>query len=146
MKSFGYRKIAALALTGSMLLSLSACGKTEETTTSSTTTQVTIATITTPSTTQTTIPVYEGPLETADTTETSWTETPLQNGSLTLYSTVSAGNFLRVRKGPSVDYDIVGTLTRGQSVVVVASTANDWYKTEDGYYISGQYLKTTMPQ
>ena len=146
MKSLYSRRIVALALAGAMMISLAACNKPEETTASTTTTQVTIATITTPTTTETTLPVYEGPLETADTTETSWTETPLQNGSLTLYSTVSAGNFLRVRKGPSVDYDIVGTLTRGQSVVVVASTANDWYKTEDGYYISGQYLKTTMPQ
>lgn len=139
------KRLVSAALICSMIFAFTACGKEKETETTPSSSSETIATIATTTTSATTLTMYEGPLETADTTETSWTETALQNGSLTLYASVSAGNFLRVRKGPSTDYEIAGTLTRGQSVVVVASTANNWYKTEDGYYVSGEYLKTAPP-
>ena len=147
MKSFNNRKIIAAALVCSMLMALAACSKkpaeTSADTTPSTTSE-TIATVTTPSTTQSNLPVYSGPLATSDTTVITWTESALPN-EVTLYATVSAGTFLRVRKGPGKNYEIAGTLTRGQSVVVVASTNDGWYKTKDGYYVSGQYLKTTAP-
>ncbi len=140
------RKLVAAALICSMLCALTACGdKTKATESTPSSTSETIATITTTTTSATTLQLYDGPLETADTTETSWTESELAGGPVTLYAHVSAGNFLRVRKGPSTDYEIAGTLTRGQAVVVVASTANNWYKTEDGYYVSGEYVKTTQP-
>ena len=35
----------------------------------------------------------------------------------------------------------VGTLSRGQSIVVVARTSNGWYKTIDGFYASETYLQ-----
>ncbi|MBP5180633.1 MAG: SH3 domain-containing protein [Clostridiales bacterium] len=57
-----------------------------------------------------------------------------------MYAAVSEGEFLRVRKGPSTEYDIVGTLTRNQQVQVVAVTDSSWYKTIDGFYISSSFL------
>ena len=147
MKSYRLLRTVSVALVCSFLLACSACSKKPvETSADSTpsTTSETIATVTTPSTTQTNLPVYSGPLATSDTTETSWNETVLQN-EVTLYATVSSGTFLRVRKGPGKNYEIAGTLTRGQEVTVIASTTDGWYKTKDGYYVSGQYLKTKAP-
>ena len=130
-----------------MLIAASACSKkTEETTaqSSATTTSETIATITTPTTEQSTLPMYSGPLATSETVAVTWTETTLTS-PVTLYTSVSAGTFLRVRKGPGKNYDIVGTLVRGQTVTVVASTSDGWYKTQDGFYVSGTYLQTSQP-
>jgi len=147
MKSYRLLRTVSVAMICSVLFACSACSKkpvesSAESTPAST--SETIATVTTPSTTQTTLPVYSGPLATSDTTETSWTEQALTS-DVTLYATVSSGTFLRVRKGPGKNYEIAGTLTRGQAVVVCASTSDGWYKTKDGYYVSGQYLKTTAP-
>ncbi len=147
MKSNRLLRTVSVALVCSFLFALSACSKKPAETSAESTpssTSETIATVTTPSTTQTTLPVYSGPLATSDTTETSWNEQALQNEA-TLYATVSSGTFLRVRKGPGKNYDIAGTLIRGQAVTVVATTSDGWYKTKDGYYVSGQYLKTTAP-
>ena len=138
------KRIVAAALICSMLFAFTACSDTKATETTPSSTSQTIATIATTTTSATTLPVYEGPLETSDTVAVDWTENALPE-PLTLYATVSAGNFLRVRRGPGTSYEIAGTLTRGQAVVVVASTGNSWYKTEDGYYVSGEYLKSVMP-
>ncbi|SCW40233.1 SH3 domain-containing protein [Ruminococcaceae bacterium YRB3002] len=138
--------IVSVALVSSILIACAGCGKKPvETSASSTTTTTTIATITTTTTTAATLPVYSGPLETSETVEMTWTETTVANGEVTLYAHVSAGNFLRIRRGPGTNYDIAGTLTRGQSVVVVASTNNGWYKTQDGFYVSGEYVKASQP-
>ena len=145
MKSSHIKRIVSATLICSVLVAFAACNKEpEETTTLTTPSSETIPTIATTTTEQETLPIYDGPLETSDTVETRWTETELPN-QLTLYAHVSAGNFLRVRRGPGTDYEIAGTLTRGQTVVVVASTNNNWYKTEDGFYVSGEYVKTSEP-
>ncbi len=148
MRSFSVKNMIPVALVCSMMFAASACSKKPaETSEASTipTTSATIATVTTPSTEVTTLPMYSGPLATTETVNVTWNENELTS-PVTLYSTVAAGNFLRVRKGPGKNYDIVGTLVRGQAVTVVASTADGWYKTQDGYYVSGSYLKATAPQ
>jgi len=147
MRSSRLNRLISAALICSVLTGLSACSKkTAETSAQSsiTTTSATIATVTTPSTEQTTLPVYSGPLATSETVNVTWKENDLSS-PVTLYSTVSAGNFLRVRKGPGKNYEIAGTLVRGQAVTVVASTSDGWYKTQDGYYVSGTYLKAKAP-
>lgn len=146
MKHLCLRQIVSVALICSTFVALTAC-KTKESETSADTTpstSETIVTITTPSTEQTTLPVIDGSLPTDNSQEVTWNESTLPN-PVTLYATVSAGQFLRVRKGPDVKYDIAGTLIRGQAVTVVATAPNNWYRTEDGYYVSGKYLKTTQP-
>ena len=147
MRSFSIKTMIPAALICSMLIVASACSKkTAETSEASTipTTSTTIATVTTPTTEVTTLPVYSGPLATTETINVTWNENELTS-PVTLYSSVSAGNFLRVRKGPGKNYEIAGTLIRGQAVTVVASTSDGWYKTQDGYYVSGSYLKATAP-
>lgn len=98
-------------------------------------TPIPVETTTTPTTT---IPVYSGPLTSSDIAVT-WAETDLDT-PVVMYAAVSDGEFLRVRKGPSTEYDIVGTLTRNQQVQIVAVTDSSWYKTADGFYISATYL------
>ncbi len=98
-------------------------------------TPIPVETTTTPTTT---IPVYSGPLPSSDIAVT-WAETDLDT-PVVMYAAVSDGEFLRVRKGPSTEYDIVGTLTRNQQVQIVAVTDSSWYKTADGFYISATYL------
>ena len=98
-------------------------------------TPIPVETTTTPTTT---IPVYSGPLPSSDIAVT-WGETVLDSPVI-MYAAVSEGEFLRVRKGPSTEYDIVGTLTRNQQVQIVAVTDSSWYKTSDGFYISATYL------
>ena len=146
MKHFCLRQIVSVALVCSTVAAFTACSSKESETTVETTptTSETIVTITTPSTEQTTLPVIVGPLPTDNSQEVTWNESTLPK-EVTLYATVSAGQFLRVRKGPDTKYDIAGTLVRGQAVTVVATAPNNWYKTSDGYYVSGKYLKTTQP-
>lgn len=123
-----------------MALSLAACKKTKPTeTTLESTEQTTTTTTTIPTTTLT---EYAGP-KTNDETVT-WTETNLET-PVTYYAQVSKGEFLNVRKGPGTQYEKVGTLTRGQTVVCVAKASGGWYKTEDGFYVSETYLTGTMP-
>ena len=98
-------------------------------------TPIPVETTTTPTTT---IPVYSGPLPSSDIAVT-WAETDLDT-PVVMYAAVSDGEFLRVRKGPSTEYDIVGTLTRNQQVQIVDVTDSSWYKTADGFYISATYL------
>ncbi|MCR4689385.1 MAG: SH3 domain-containing protein [Saccharofermentans sp.] len=90
----------------------------------------------------TTLTEYSGPVPNSQ--QVTWEETALE-AEATYYATVTAGEFLNVRKGPGTEYDKVGTLTRGQAVTVVARTSNGWYKTADGYYVSETYLATTAP-
>ena len=135
------KKTVSIVCLVSVVGAFAACGKdkTEETEpliAELTPTPIPVETTTTPTTTLT---IYSGPLPSSDIAVT-WSETPL-DPSIVLYANVSAGEFLRVRKGPSTEYDIVGTLTRNQPVTVVAITAeSNWYKTSDGFYISSTYL------
>ena len=139
MKNNEIKKIVSVACALTVLAGFAACGKEDKTSETSfaeiTPTPILVETTTTPTTT---IPVYSGPLPSSDIAVT-WGETTLDTPVI-MYAAVSEGEFLRVRKGPSTEYDIVGTLTRNQQVQIVAVTDSSWYKTSDGFYISATYL------
>ena len=61
----------------------------------------------------------------------------------TMYVNITDG-YLKIRKGPGKDYVQVGTLTNDMPVIVVALTDSNWYKTKDGFYVSGDYLSDTL--
>ena len=139
-KRFTTALIAAM-LIGAMCLGAVACKKkpaptesTPESTELTTTTTTTIPT--------TTLFEYAGPMVNDITID--WTETQLESPA-TYYVKVTKGEFLNVRQGPGVNYKKVGTLTRGQTVTVVAKCNGGWYKTQDGFYVSDHYLSGTMP-
>lgn len=143
MKRTNIKKIICISLAMVMLFGMCACGKKkkeskETEATNADPTPIPVATTEAPAVTYVT---WSGPL-TNDVTPT-WTETEFDSPT-TKYAGVTEGEFLRIRKGPSVDYDIVGTLARNQAVVVVAVTNDGWYRTSDGFYISGTYLTDTM--
>ena len=138
-KRFTTVLIAAM-MVSVMALGAVACKKTEPTaTTLESTEQTTTTTTTIPTTTLT---EYTGPLPNDE--EITWTETQLETPA-TYYAKVSKGEFLNVRKGPNTTYEIVGKLTRGQSITCVAKASGGWYKTQDGFYVSETYLTGTMP-
>ena len=133
------KRIISVACLVAIVGSFAACKKEDTTPETSfadiTPTPIPVETTTTPTTT---IPVYSGPLPSSDIAVT-WAETDLDTPVI-MYAAVSDGEFLRVRKGPSTEYDIVGTLTRNQQVQIVAVTDSSWYKTSDGFYISSTSL------
>ena len=133
------KRIISVACALSVVAAFAACGKEDTPVETSfvdiTPTPIPVETTTTPTTT---IPVYSGPLPSSDIAVT-WGETVLDSPVI-MYASVSEGEFLRVRKVPSTEYDIVGTLTRNQQVQIVAVTDSSWYKTSDGFYISATYL------
>ncbi|MCR4730936.1 MAG: SH3 domain-containing protein [Saccharofermentans sp.] len=132
--------LAAALMAGVICIGVVGCKKEEPTeTTTETTEQTTTTTTTVPTTTLT---MFSGPM--VNDTEVNWTETKLESPR-TLYVVVSKGEFLNVRNGPGTTYDKVGTLTRGQSVTVVAVAKNIWYKTNDGFFVSDTYLSTKIP-
>jgi uncharacterized protein YgiM (DUF1202 family) len=144
MKRTDIKKILCITLTAVMLFSMCACGKKkkESKETDETDPAPTPIPVATTESTAAPIPTYSGPLP-ASGIEVTWTETEFDTETIK-YAGVTEGEFLRIRKGPSVDYDIVGTLSRNQAVVVVAVTSDGWYKTHDGFYISGTYLTDTQ--
>ena len=133
------KRIISVACALSVVAAFAACGKEDTPVETSFVdippTPIPVETTTTPTTT---IPVYSGPLPASDIAVT-WGETVLDSPVI-MYAAVSEGEFLRVRKVPSTEYDIVGTLTRNQQVQIVAVTDSSWYKTSDGFYISATYL------
>ena len=138
----------SMILITSMLLSSTACSKknkdkakeTDEVTeTSEEVSESTIPTVAETAPT-TVLPDFSGPLSTGEIAIT-WNETTIDEK--VMYAIVSPDGFLRVRGGPGTDYDIVGSLTTNMEVVVVAVTDNNWYKTSDGFYISGDFLSNT---
>ncbi len=132
--------LAAALMAGVICIGVVGCKKEEPTeTTTETTEQTTTTTTTVPTTTLT---MFSGPM--VNDTEVNWTETKLESPK-TLYVVVTKGEFLNVRNGPGTTYDKVGTLTRGQSVTVVAVAKNIWYKTNDGFFVSDTYLSTKIP-
>ncbi len=51
---------------------------------------------------------------------------------------------LNVRKGPSTDYSIAGTVTEGTQLKYISTCSNGWYKVEykgSTRYISNDYSK-----
>lgn len=121
---------------------LASCGSKEaaQTTTTGTTTVMPITTQTTAETTPS-VPAISGPLPTNAVGATpTWTETAIDPAK-TMY--VDVVDFLRIRKGPSQDFEQVGSLTDGMAITVVAKTDANWYKLLDGYYVSGDFLTET---
>lgn len=132
--------LAAALMAGVICIGVVGCKKEEPTETTTETTEETTTTTTTVPTT--TLPEFKGPM--VNDTEVNWNETKFESPR-TVYANVSKGEFLNVRNGPGTTYDKVGTLTRGQSVVVVAEVKNVWYKTQDGFFISTTYLTSKIP-
>ena len=102
-----------------------------------------ISSITTTTEATTTLTEYTGPL--VNTEPITWNETALESETVLYVYNISDTGYLNVRSGPDPKYTKVGTLSKGQAVTVVARTDNDWYKTTDGFYISGNYLTSTAP-
>ncbi|MBR2750123.1 MAG: SH3 domain-containing protein [Lachnospiraceae bacterium] len=139
-----YTKVVALALVCAMGGAVVGCGKKEETTTTapssievtSETTPVESATTTTESTT---LMEYGESLAPND-IQVTWQEDAMDPKVMYI---VGVENYLKVRKGPDTKYDQVGSLTKGMQVIVVAKTNNNWYKLQDGYYVSADYVSLT---
>ena len=142
MKRTDIKKILCITLTAVMLLGMCGCGKKKDTKESDETdpapTPIPVATT---ESTAAPITTYSGPL-TIETLDVTWSEEEITE--TTLYVAVSEGEFLSVRLGPSTEYDVVVRLSRNQTVTVVAQTSDGWYRTFDGYYVSGTYLTTTQ--
>ena len=143
MKRTDIKKILCITLTAVMLLGMCGCGKKKKDTKESDETDPAPTPIPVATTESTAAPIttYSGPL-TIETLDVTWSEEEITE--TTLYVAVSEGEFLSVRLGPSTEYDVVGRLSRNQTVTVVAQTSDGWYRTFDGYYVSGTYLTTTQ--
>jgi hypothetical protein len=135
--------ICSLLLAG--ILTLSACSSKK---TPDTSTKVTNATSTTAPTDNTMITATPTPSITeisgtiiSNDTLVTWVETTIE--TKTMYVNLTDG-FLKIRKGPGKDYAQVGTLTDGMPVTVIALTDKNWYKLQDGFYVSGEYLSDTQ--
>lgn len=137
--------ICALVIGGTLLIS--SCGKKPAASTTTKATKVTTTTTTatvTPTETTISVPTFSGPLPTNTTAKTpKWTETKFDPAK-TLYVKLKDG-LLKVRTGPGTDYDQVAALTNGMAVTVVAKTDTNWYKLDDGYYISADFVTSTKP-
>ena len=131
--------ILICAIVAGGIFTLASCGKdnTPATTTKisgTTTTAATTAAVTTSS-----VPAISGTLATNVIGETpTWTETAIDPAK-TMYVKVES-DYLKIRKGPGKDFEQIGSLTNGMTVTVVAKTDTNWYKLQDGYYVSGDYL------
>ncbi len=135
-------RISAGMLIGVMALTAVACGKKSKPTIDtapSTSEAITTTTTTAPTTS---LSLYTGPL--TNDQPITWKETTLDQ-QVTYYAKVTKGEFLNIRKGPGTEYTKIGTLSRGQTIVVVARTSNGWYKTIDGFYASENYLSKKPP-
>lgn len=133
--------ICTLLVAGTV--TLGACGKkdpavtttTAAVNTTTTTTAVTVAP--TPA-----VPAISGTLAVNVIGDTpTWVETAIDPAK-TMY--VKVDDSLKIRKGPGKDYDQIGSLTNGMAVTVVAKTDNNWYKLQDGYYVSADYVTETQ--
>ena len=146
-RSSFYRKSLVAVLALAMIVPSAACGKKEETTTvptssveiTSETTPISSATTTTEATT---LQEYGGSLPAND-IQVTWQEDTME--AKVMYVNVSKTGYLKIRKGPDTKYDQVGNLTWGMEVIVVAKTNNNWYKLDDGYYVSADYISLTKP-
>ena len=121
---------------------LASCGKdTKQTMTTKATDTLTTTAATTTVTTAS-VPAISGTLATNVIGVTpTWTETAIDPAKTMYVKVVS--DYLRIRKGPGTEYGQVGSLTNGMTVSVVAKTDTNWYKLQDGYYVSGDFLTET---
>lgn len=136
------RQLSVIALTVVMTFALASCSGTD---TPKKTTKPTVATTTTAAptvepTTGTTLFTVTGTLAPND-EEVKWEVIDLEAPTVK-YVNVGEG-FLKVRKGPGQEYLAVAALSKNMAVTVVAKTTTNWYKTDDGFYVSGEYLSNT---
>lgn len=135
-------KALVLTMACSMAVGFAGCGKKkkEETTeTTEATTESTPMVTVPPTTTETTLMEYGMSIAPNDQAIT-WTEEPME-AKVMYVSGVTT--YLNVRKGPGSDYQQVAKLAPGMEVIVVAKTDSNWYKLEDGFYVSADYIKDT---
>lgn len=143
MKTSKIKKIVAIFLCTTMILSVASCGKKKDkdnkdadpsAESSQAIDESNAAPSETTAATVATLPTYSGPMTNPN--EITWTETTMD--PVIKYANVNES--LPVRSGPGSSYDQVGVLTRNQSVVVIAIATNSaneqWYKTQDGFYIT----------
>lgn len=108
----------------------------EETTTVSETSETTEAT--TEATTVAETTQAPAPTTTAANPSQAWTETEL-------VKTVYAHTTANIRSGPGTSYGKVRTTNLGDAMTVVAITNNNWYKLEDGTFISQTVVSDVAP-
>lgn len=132
--------VVGVSLTAASLL-LTACGGGEPAATSAPSQTTTAPT----EPTQTTLPpVPEAAASLPSNSEPkTWTETEFTTPE-TRYVKLES-DFLRVRTGPGTTYKQVAALTNGMQVTVVAKTADEWYKLDSGYFVSGEFLTKDKP-
>lgn len=139
MKNKRYLKLAiSTILALSLLVGAAGCKKKDTAETSDTSeTEETTTTATTTTVPTTSLTEYSGPLPSNDVAIT-WTETPYDE-PVTRY--VATNDYMNVRKGPGTEYDSVARFYRGQAITVTAYTQNGWLRTEDGFYVSGDFVQ-----
>jgi uncharacterized protein YgiM (DUF1202 family) len=136
------KTLSAVVLAGVLIFSLASCGgnDTPNTTKRTSTPTTTTTAPTTESTTVTTLFTVTGTLASNDEV-VDWEVVDLPSATVK-YVKVNEG-FLKVRKGPGKDFEAVAALTKNMAVTVVGKTTTNWYKTDDGFYVSGDYLSNT---
>ena len=142
--------VKALVLTMACSMVFAAgCGKkkkTEESTEiSSEESSETTPIVTTPPTTEETTLQEYGMTIAPNEIEVTWKEEPME--AKVMYVS-GIEKYLKVRKGPGTDdskYPVVSKLPNGTDVIIVAKTDNGWYKTQDGFYVSAEFIKDTKP-
>jgi len=112
----------------------------EETTTAPETSETTEATTVPENTQATTVaPTTQAPAPTtAANPNQAWTETEL-------IKTVYAQTTANIRSGAGTSYGKVRSTNLGDAMTVVAITSNNWYKLEDGTYISQTVVSDVAP-
>ena len=131
--------ILICAIVAGGILTLASCGKDSTTSTTTKISGTTTTAATTAAVTTSSVPAISGTLATNVIGVTpTWTETAIDPAK-TMYVKVES-DYLKIRKGPGKDFDQIGSLTNGMTVIVVAKTDTNWYKLQDGYYVSGDYL------
>ena len=119
------------------IFTLASCGGEGKATTTTKTSDTTTTAATTAAVTTASIPAISGTLA-ANAVTATWTETAVDPAK-TMYVKVES-DYLKIRKGPGKDFEQIGSLTNGMTVTVIAKTDTNWYKLQDGYYVSGDYL------
>lgn len=82
--------------------------------------------------------------ETEEISLPSYEVTPLEE-PMVMYSSTA----LNIRKGPSTDYEVVGSLKRGQDVTVTGLADTGWYEIlykEEKAFVSNRYLQEEKPE
>ena len=150
------KKLLALVLAGTMLLSFAGCGKKNqepETTVAPTITETTTVPTTEPTTVPTTEATTVPTTEAATVPETTALPTEpdlvLPEGFTMVDETVYATRNVNIRTEPTVNSHSPGQLLRGESVLRIGVSGDGWsavlYK-DEVCYIASKYLTTQQPQ